>query len=67
MYRIWEPSKTVCLFALGKLHTHESTLVSLALLKVILCGNLLRFFKWQFCPEDTIYIHIYLFFFNVSS
>lgn len=61
-YKTWEPSKTVCMFALGNYTLMNPTLESLALLKAILCGNLLcSFFKYQFCVADTI------FFFYASS
>lgn len=62
MYKTRKPSKTTCMFPLGiQIHMLVNpTLVSLALLKVILCGNLLcHFFKWQFCVADTIYFSMH--------
>lgn len=62
MYKTQKPSKTTCMFALGMQIQMlvNPTLVSMALLKVILCGNLLcSFFKWQFCVVDTIYFSMH--------
>jgi len=44
MYKTWEPSKTVCMFALGNYTLMNPTLASLALLIAILYGKLMLLF-----------------------